>query len=121
MLLYLLFLFSYNFNFFSVKVTEVLIKDGDNILTQNVVLTVDEGIQKSLSCAPGFGRPSPNIHWHIGSSYKTASSSFAFIPSNADHAKHIYCVADNFPNDGDMNDVTSEKVKLFVNGKETFI
>ena len=67
----------------------------DNIAFNGATLTTTAGSTVSLSCTPGFSRPSPpTIDWYIGSVHKLSDSvQFRYTAEANDHTKVIFCQA----------------------------
>ena len=67
----------------------------DNIAFNDATLTTTAGSTVSLSCTPGFSRPSPpTIDWYIGSVTKLSDSvQYRYTAEANDHNKMIICQA----------------------------
>lgn len=88
--------------------------DGETELTNNTFIVNDKE-EKQLSCIPGYANPMPTVQWFQENKSVSTGSEFRFIPTNSDHGKQIYCVADNIPNN-DIDDAVSVKLHLYVQG-----
>ena len=87
----------------------------DNIAFNGATLTVTAGNTVSLSCTPGFSKPSPTIDWYIGNvRMKSNSAEYAFTAEDSHQNKKIYCEA-YIPQQ--TVKAESNKLTLYVNGK----
>ena len=78
---------------------------------------VTAGRTAVMTCTPGTSRPAPTIVWYIGNTIEHTSTNtvFNFDAVDADNDEDIYCKAYNLQ--GLTQAVSSNRQKLYVQGK----
>ena len=100
---------------FAVQVDLVELLDGDEVTTDNGILTVTDNEPYTVTCKPGPSRPRPIFIFYIGTKKLTESDNgtFTFTPGRGHHGDKIYCKAYNLQGIG--NAIVSNKPTIFVN------
>ena len=100
---------------FAVLVDLVELLHGDQVNTDNGILTVTDNEPYTVTCKPGLSRPRPIFLFYIGTKKLTESDNgtFTFTPGRGHHGDEIYCKAYNLQGIG--NAIVSNKPTIFVN------